>query len=251
MKRSCGSIGSGSPVLSRESRYRTNRVLSQALLDWRCLCCPLKGGFPKLIFRIILLSGHDHVLRLTWRAPGPYDVGRFGLTYFLRWGVSHGLPPCSVVPLALNLRFCISSDADAHVMGICRPEEERLSSSSEGSRIISSSIDADAFVEHLNRPGTVAEHAINFGKTTLFIARPPSDAGFISCRTDIKTHATSASRNYRGLPIKFLLITKNVSAGFRGIVTQWMLKVKAAVYVDSVSRSVRERLWEKHKTTWV
>ena len=42
-----------------------------------------------------------------------------------------------------------------------------------------------------------------------------------------------------------VLILENVSLGFRGIVTQWMLEVKAGVYVGSISAGVRARLWEK------
>ena len=42
-----------------------------------------------------------------------------------------------------------------------------------------------------------------------------------------------------------VLILENVSPGFRGEVTQWMLEVKAGVYVGNISASVRERLWGK------
>ena len=42
-----------------------------------------------------------------------------------------------------------------------------------------------------------------------------------------------------------VLILENVSPGFRGTVTQWMLEVKAGVYVGSISAGVREQLWKK------
>lgn len=44
-----------------------------------------------------------------------------------------------------------------------------------------------------------------------------------------------------------VLILENVTPGFRGEVTQWMLEVKAGVYVGSMSAGVRDRLWEKVK----
>ena len=42
-----------------------------------------------------------------------------------------------------------------------------------------------------------------------------------------------------------VLIMENVSQGFRGEVTKWLLEVKAGVYVGSISAMVREKLWEK------
>ena len=42
-----------------------------------------------------------------------------------------------------------------------------------------------------------------------------------------------------------VLILENVSPGFRGLVSQWMLEVKAGVYVGNISAGVRIRLWEK------
>lgn len=42
-----------------------------------------------------------------------------------------------------------------------------------------------------------------------------------------------------------VLILENVSSGFRGEVTQWLLEVKAGVYVGKISAAVRERLWKK------
>ena len=44
-----------------------------------------------------------------------------------------------------------------------------------------------------------------------------------------------------------VLILENVSPGFRGEVTQWMLEVKPGVYVGNMSAAVRERLWSKVK----
>lgn len=42
-----------------------------------------------------------------------------------------------------------------------------------------------------------------------------------------------------------VLILENVSPGFRGEVTQWMLEVKPGVYVGRISAGVRMRLWDK------
>ena len=42
-----------------------------------------------------------------------------------------------------------------------------------------------------------------------------------------------------------VLILENVSPGFRGEVTQWLLEVKTGVYVGNISASVRMRLWKK------
>jgi len=42
-----------------------------------------------------------------------------------------------------------------------------------------------------------------------------------------------------------VLILENVSPGFRGEVTQWLLEVKAGVYVGNISAGVRTRLWKK------
>ncbi len=42
-----------------------------------------------------------------------------------------------------------------------------------------------------------------------------------------------------------VLILENVTPGFRGEVTQWMLEIKAGVYVGSISAGVRTRLWDK------
>ena len=44
-----------------------------------------------------------------------------------------------------------------------------------------------------------------------------------------------------------VLILENMSPGFRGEVTQWMLEVKSGVYVGNMSAAVRERLWSKVK----
>lgn len=44
-----------------------------------------------------------------------------------------------------------------------------------------------------------------------------------------------------------ILILENVSPGFRGEVTQWLLEVKAGVFVGNISATVRERLWNKVK----
>ena len=42
-----------------------------------------------------------------------------------------------------------------------------------------------------------------------------------------------------------VLILENVSPGFRGEVTQWLLEIKAGVFVGNVSAAVRQRLWKK------
>lgn len=44
-----------------------------------------------------------------------------------------------------------------------------------------------------------------------------------------------------------VLILENVSPGFRGEVTQWLLEVKAGVYVGKIAAGVRNVLWEKVK----
>lgn len=44
-----------------------------------------------------------------------------------------------------------------------------------------------------------------------------------------------------------VLVLENVSSGFRGEITQWLLEVKAGVYVGNISAAIRERLWEKVK----
>lgn len=41
-----------------------------------------------------------------------------------------------------------------------------------------------------------------------------------------------------------VLILENVSPGFRGEVTQWLLEIKAGVYVGNISAAVRQRLWK-------
>ena len=42
-----------------------------------------------------------------------------------------------------------------------------------------------------------------------------------------------------------VLILENVSVGFRGEVTQWLLEIKPGVYVGNISAAVRQRLWKK------
>ena len=42
-----------------------------------------------------------------------------------------------------------------------------------------------------------------------------------------------------------VLILENVSPGFRGEVTQWLLEVKTGVYVGNIAASVRMSLWKK------
>lgn len=42
-----------------------------------------------------------------------------------------------------------------------------------------------------------------------------------------------------------VLILENVSPGFRGEITQWLLELKAGVYVGNISAAVRGRLWAK------
>ena len=64
-------------------------------------------------------------------------------------------------------------------------------------------INSDAFVEHLNRPGAIVEHAVHIEKITLFTARPPSDAGFIYCCTDKNLAQRLPVVITEVLPIKF------------------------------------------------
>lgn len=45
-----------------------------------------------------------------------------------------------------------------------------------------------------------------------------------------------------------VIVMENVAEGFRGEVTQWLLEVKAGVFVGNISAAVRERLWDKVKT---
>ncbi len=45
-----------------------------------------------------------------------------------------------------------------------------------------------------------------------------------------------------------VIVMENVAEGFRGEVTQWLLEVKAGVFVGSISAAVRERLWDKVKS---
>lgn len=42
-----------------------------------------------------------------------------------------------------------------------------------------------------------------------------------------------------------VLILERAAPGFRGEVTQWLLEVKAGVYVGTISAAVRQRLWKK------
>ena len=42
-----------------------------------------------------------------------------------------------------------------------------------------------------------------------------------------------------------VLILENVSPGFRGEVTQWLLEIKTGVFVGNISAAVRQRLWKK------
>ena len=42
-----------------------------------------------------------------------------------------------------------------------------------------------------------------------------------------------------------VLLLERADPGFRGEVTQWLLEVKAGVYVGTISAAVRERLWKK------
>lgn len=44
-----------------------------------------------------------------------------------------------------------------------------------------------------------------------------------------------------------VLVLEDVSLGFRGEITQWLLEVKAGVFIGNISAGVRERLWEKVK----
>lgn len=42
-----------------------------------------------------------------------------------------------------------------------------------------------------------------------------------------------------------VIILENVTEGFRGEITRWMLELKAGVFVGNISALVRQRLWEK------
>ena len=42
-----------------------------------------------------------------------------------------------------------------------------------------------------------------------------------------------------------VLLLERADPGFGGEVTQWLLEVKAGVYVGTISEAVRERLWKK------
>jgi len=42
-----------------------------------------------------------------------------------------------------------------------------------------------------------------------------------------------------------VLVLENVSSGFRGEVTQWLLEIKTGVFVGNISAAVRQRLWKK------
>jgi len=42
-----------------------------------------------------------------------------------------------------------------------------------------------------------------------------------------------------------VLVLENVSPGFRGEVTKWLLEVKPGVFVGKISAIVREKLWNK------
>lgn len=42
-----------------------------------------------------------------------------------------------------------------------------------------------------------------------------------------------------------VMILENVTEGFRGEITRWMLELKAGVFAGNISAMVRQRLWEK------
>ena len=42
-----------------------------------------------------------------------------------------------------------------------------------------------------------------------------------------------------------VLILDNAETGFRGEITQWLLEVKAGVYIGNISAAIRDRLWKK------
>lgn len=42
-----------------------------------------------------------------------------------------------------------------------------------------------------------------------------------------------------------VIILENVTEGFRGEITRWLLELKAGVFAGNVSALVRKRLWEK------
>lgn len=44
-----------------------------------------------------------------------------------------------------------------------------------------------------------------------------------------------------------ILVLENVSPGFRGELTQWLLEVKAGVFIGNISAGIRSILWEKVK----
>ena len=42
-----------------------------------------------------------------------------------------------------------------------------------------------------------------------------------------------------------VLVMENMSPGFRGEITQWLLETKAGVFVGNISAAVRQRIWDK------
>lgn len=42
-----------------------------------------------------------------------------------------------------------------------------------------------------------------------------------------------------------VLIMENMSEGFRGEITKWLLEAKAGVFVGNTSAAVRDQLWQK------
>lgn len=42
-----------------------------------------------------------------------------------------------------------------------------------------------------------------------------------------------------------IFILENVSEGFRGEITRWMLELKAGVFAGNISAMVRQQLWDK------
>jgi len=42
-----------------------------------------------------------------------------------------------------------------------------------------------------------------------------------------------------------VLVMENMSEGFRGELSKWLIEAKAGVFVGNISTAVRERLWQK------
>jgi len=47
-----------------------------------------------------------------------------------------------------------------------------------------------------------------------------------------------------------VLIVENVTIGFRGELTKWLLETKPGVFVGNINAAVRDRLWDKVTKNW-